>query len=76
MGGSYGLIEKMLAQFVLTAGPVDTIRSSLDTRRSFGRFRRFPEPLRLIPDSHCWLAFHVSSLLECCPEFCREWLVG
>ena len=47
----------------------------LDTRRIFGRFRRFPEPLRLIPDSHCCFAFSLSSLLECCPEFCREWLV-
>ena len=51
-------------------------RSNLDTRRSFGRFRRFPEPLRLIPDSHCCFVFSLSSLLECCPEFCREGLVG
>ena len=35
-------------------------RSSLDTRRSFGRFRRFPEPLRLIPDSLCCFAFSLS----------------
>ena len=36
-------------------------RSSLDTIRSFGRFRRFPEPLRLIPDSHCCFAFSLLS---------------
>ena len=47
-------------------------RSSVDTRRSFGRFRRFPEPLRFIPDSHCCFAFSLSSLLACCPEFCCE----
>ena len=51
-------------------------RSSLDTRRSFGRFRGVPEPLRVIPDSHCCFAFNQSSLLGCCPEFCRAWLVG
>ena len=31
--------------------------SHLDTRRSFGRFRRFPEFLRPMPDSHCCFAF-------------------
>ena len=48
--------------------------SRVDTRRSFGRFRRFPEPLRLPTDSHCCFAFSQLSLLECCSEFCREWL--
>ena len=50
--------------------------SSLDTGWSFGRFRRFPEPLRLMPDSHCCFAFSLSILLECCPEFSRAWLAG
>ena len=50
--------------------------SRLDTRRSFGRFRRFPEPLRLIPDSHCCFAFSQLSLLECCPDFCNGLLGG
>ena len=50
--------------------------SRLDTTRSFGRFRRFPEPLRLIPDSHCCFAFSHLSSRECCLEFCREWLGG
>ena len=50
--------------------------SRLDTRRSFGRFRRFPQPLRLIPDSHCCFAFSQLSLLQCCTEFCRELLGG
>ena len=72
MGGSYGLIEKLWAQFVLTAGSVK--REVAWTTRSFGRFRRFREPLRLIPDSHCCFAFSQLSLLECCPEFCRELL--
>ena len=52
------------------------LRSSLDTGRSFGSFRRFPEPLQLMPDSHCCFAFSLSLLLECCPNFCREWLAG
>ena len=43
-------------------------KSILNARRSFSRFRRFPEPLRLIPDSHCCFAFSLSSLLECCPQ--------
>ena len=51
-------------------------QSSLDTRRCFGRFRRFPEPLRRNFDSDCCFALSLSSLLECCPKFCREWLVG
>ena len=34
---------------------------SLDSWRSFGRFRRFPESLRLIPDLHCCFAFSQSS---------------
>ena len=50
--------------------------SCLDTRRSFGRFRGFPEPLRLIPDSHCCFAFSQLCLLERCLEFCRELLGG
>ena len=72
MGGNYGLVEKQWAQLVLTAVPVN----SLDTRRSFGRFRGFPEPFRLIPDLHCCFSFSLSSLLGCCPKFCREWLFG
>ena len=75
MGGSYGLIKKLWAQFVLAAGASE-LGSFLDTRRSFGRFCRFPEPLRLIPDSHCCFAFSQFSLLEYCPEFCRELLGG
>ena len=75
MGGSYGLIKKLWAQFVLTTGSGNT-EVAWTLRRSFGRFRRFPEPLRLIPDSHCCFAFSQSSLLECCPKLCRPWLVG
>ena len=55
MGESYGLIEKLWAQFVLTAGPLNT---------------EVAWTLRRIPDSHCCFAFTQSSLLECCPEFC------
>ena len=48
----------------------------MDKRRSFGRFRRFPEPFSLIPGSHCCFTFSQISSGECCLEFCREWLGG
>ena len=34
---------------------------SMDSRRSFGRFRKFPESLHFIPDLHCCFAFSQSS---------------
>ena len=74
MGSSYGIIGNLWAQFANRRA--SEYRSGLDTRRSFSRFRRFPDPLRLIPDSHCCFAFSASLLLECYPKFCREWLVG
>ena len=45
--------------------------SCLDTGRSFGRFRRFPGPFRLIPDLHCCFAFSQLLSLACCLEFCH-----
>ena len=69
-GGSSGLVGA-----VCPNRRASELRSSLDTGRSFSRFRRFPEPLRLMPGSHCCFVFSLSILLECCPEFCREWLV-
>ena len=74
MGGSYRLVEKLWA--VCANRRASELRNSLHTGRIFGRFRRFPEPFHLMPDSHCCFAFSLSLLLECCPEFCREWLAG
>ena len=73
MGGSYRLIEKLWAQFMLTAGPVnrevawtrdEVVVGSIDFRSG------------LIRSSHCCFAFSLSSSLECCPEFCHELLGG
>ena len=56
MGGGFGLVEKLWAQFVLTAGPADrevawtrdeVLVGSVDFRNPFVSF----------PDSHCCFAF-------------------
>ena len=49
-------------------------RNSLDPWRSYNKFRKFPESLRLIPDLPCYFAFGQPSWLKCCPNSCRVWL--
>ena len=75
MGGSYGLVGETVGAVCANRRASES-RSSLDMIRSFRSFCRFPEPFRPISDSHCCFAFSLSSLLECCPRFCHELLVG
>ena len=75
MGGSYGLIEKLWVQFVLTAGPVKREVAWTRDEVLVGSVG-FRNPFVSFPDSNCCFAFSQSSLLECCREFCRELLGG
>ena len=75
MGGSYGLIERLWAQFVLTAGPVKREVAWTRDEVLLGSVV-FRNPFVSFPDSHCCFAFSQLSSLECCLEFCHVWSGG